>query len=508
MLPALAMHGITKRFPGVLANDNIDLQIAAGEIHALLGENGAGKSTLMHMLAGLSQPDAGEIRLHGRVVRLAGPREALAHGIGMVHQHCMLVPTLTVTENIVLGHESSGRWPLFSLRRAERQIRHLAQQYHLEVDPQALVRDLPVGVRQRVEILKVLYRQARIIILDEPTAVLTAEESRHLGATLTALAHSGAAIVFITHKLSEVFQIAQRLTVLRQGRVVATLTPAETTMEQLAALMVGGAAPPLSLPVSTTPPGQAVLRVHDLQVRDDRGVLAVAGVSLTLHAGEILALAGVQGNGQTELVQALTGLRRPARGHVSLRDVDITAATPRQLLALGVAHIPEDRQAYGMVASYSVADNLVLHAYGQAPFARYLMRQESAIQARAVQLMQDFDIRAASPSIPAGQLSGGNQQKMVLARECSRCVTLLIAVHPTRGLDIAATAAIHQRLLQQRGRGCAILLVSADLDEALALSDRLAVMYQGRLLALLPTRQTRREQLAPLLAGLLPSRRA
>lgn len=505
MTYAVEMRGISKRFAGVVANEQIDFQLAPGEIHALLGENGAGKSTLMHILCGLTPPDAGVIQLSGTPVRFMSPREAMAHGIGMVHQHCMLVPTLTVTENIILGQETASPWPFLSLRRAAQRIRQLALQHHLEVDPQALVRDLPVGVRQRVEMLKVLYRQVRILMLDEPTAVLTPGEVAHLFETLTTLVAEGVAVIFITHKLPEVFQIAHRITVLRRGQVVGTMRPAETTAAHLSALMVGADHVPQAAPSQAAHRGEAVLRVQALQVHDERGSLAVAGVSLTLHAGEILGLAGVQGNGQTELVEALTGLRQPTSGEITLQGVDVTQATPRQLLKCGVGHIPEDRHAYGMVESYSIADNLVLNTYAQAPFARYMVRQSGAIMARAMQLMQAFDVRAPSPTTQASHLSGGNQQKMVVARECSRQLTVLIAAQPTRGLDIVATTVLHQHLRQQRNRGCAVLLVSADLDEILALSDRIAVLYQGTLLAILPAQESTREQLGPLLAGVVPA---
>ena len=501
MTLALEMRGITKRFPGVVANDHIDFQLAQGEIHALLGENGAGKTTLMHMLYGLSRPDEGEIAVHGAPVYLTSPSDAMAHGIGMVHQHFMLVPGLTVTENIILGQEDARWGPFLDLRQAVQHIRQLAAQYHMYVDPLALVQDLPVGLRQRVEILKALYRQATILILDEPTAVLTPGEVEHLFDTLTALAQHGTSIIFITHKLREVFHIAQRITVLRQGRAVGTLTPAETTESQLAALMVGDARPTHVVHQPRAPSGEVTLRVRGVQVLDDRGILAVAGVSLTLHAGEILGIAGVQGNGQTELVEALTGLRRAVAGSIELQGVDVTKVTPRQLAARGVAHIPEDRHKHGLVEDYTIADNLVLTTYYQRPFARGVVRCAMAIAAHASRLLQAFDVRAPNPSIRAGSLSGGNQQKMVIARECSRPLSLLIAAQPTRGLDIGATAFIHQHLMQQRDHGCAVLLVSADLDELLTLSDRIAVMYQGQLIATLDAHAASREILGRLMAG-------
>jgi simple sugar transport system ATP-binding protein len=426
----------------------------------------------------------------------------MACGIGMVHQHFMLVPALSVTENIILGQEPSQCRPFLDVQQAAQHIRQLATQYHLDVDPQALIQDLPVGFRQRVEILKALYRQATILILDEPTAVLTPGEVEHLFETLSTLAQHGTSIIFITHKLREVFRIAQRLTVLRRGRVVGTLTPAETTASQLAALMVGEMRPTqvVKQPRATSS-DKVVLDVRDLDVCDERGDLAVAGVSLVVYAGEILGIAGVQGNGQTQLVEALAGLRHPVAGSIVLQGADVTHATPRQLAACGVAHIPEDRHKHGMVEGYTIADNLVLNTYRQQPFAHRMVRHAAAIAAHAAHLMQTFDIRAPHPAVPAGNLSGGNQQKMVIARECSRPLTLLIAAQPTRGLDIGATAFVHQHLVQQRDQGCAVMLVSADLDEILTLSDRIAVMYDGKLRAIVAAREASREMLGQLMAG-------
>jgi simple sugar transport system ATP-binding protein len=479
----------------------VDFQLGVGEIHALLGENGAGKTTLMHILYGLSRPDEGRLVVHGVPVHFTSPGDAMAHGIGMVHQHFMLVPVLTVTENIILGQEVTRWGPFLDLRQAAQHIRQLAAQYHLEIDPQALIQDLPVGLRQRVEILKALYRQTTILILDEPTAVLAPGEVEHLFDTLITLAQHGTSIIFITHKLREVFHIAHRITVLRRGQVVGTLRPAETTESQLAALMVGDARPTHVVKQPRTVSGEGVLHVHDVHVLDDRGTLAVAGVSLTMHAGEILGIAGVQGNGQTELVEALAGLRHPTAGSITLHGVDVTRATPRQLAAGGLAHIPEDRHKHGMVEPYTIADNLVLNTYHHRPFARRMVRHSGAIAAHAARLMHAFDVRAPHPTTQAGSLSGGNQQKMVIARECSRPLTLLIAAQPTRGLDVGATAFIHQHLVQQREQGCAVLLVSADLDEILTLSDRIAVMYHGKILAIVADHEASRETLGQLMAG-------
>ncbi len=429
------------------------------------------------------------------------PSDAMRYGIGMVHQHFMLVPVMTVAENIILGQEI-GRGPFLNRHQAAQHIRELSRQYRLDVDPEALVEDLPVGMRQRVEILKALYRRADILILDEPTAVLTPAESEEVFGILTALAQQGTAIIFITHKLKEVWQVAHRITVMRGGRVVGTTTPADTTEAQLAMLMVGRETPP---PVAATGHRQVsdpVLQVQHLQALDDRGAAAVDDVSLTVHAGEILGIAGVQGNGQTELVEVLTGLRTCQSGRVTIGEVDVTHATPRRIAMQGVAHIPEDRHQHGMVDGYSIADNLVLNVYHQKPFARGMVRRARAIAEHARQAMQTFDIRAPNLSTAAGSLSGGKQQKMVVARELGRPLQLLIAAQPTRGLDVGAIAFLHQQLINKRDEGCAVLLVSAELDEILALSDRMAVMYQGKLLATVEAHAASRESLGRLMAGL------
>lgn len=519
------MKGITKRFPGVVANDHVDFQLEKGEIHALLGENGSGKTTLMNILYGLYRPDEGRIFLNGNEVHLTSPKDAIAHGIGMVHQHFMLVPVMTVTENIILGNEVTRGGPFLDLKRAADRIRKLSEQYHLEVDPQALIQDLPVGVRQRVEILKALYRQsngksnpkssiwADILILDEPTAVLTPEESESLFRTVTSLAQQGKSIIFITHKLREVFHVAHRITVLRNGRVVGTTTPEETTETQLASMMVGRE---VILTVEKKPlksqgkvsDQKPILHVRDLQVEDDRGSLAVKGVSLDIYPGEILGIAGVQGNGQTELVEALTGLRKVIAGIIQINGVDLTHflhsgdSGPRKILEQGVAHIPEDRHAYGMVASYPLTDNLILNTYYQKPFARGIMRNEVAIEEHAMRLVREFDIRTPSIFIRAGNLSGGNQQKMVVAREFSRPIILLIAAQPTQGLDVGSIEFIHKQMVRKRDQGCAVLLVSADLDEILSLSDRIAVMYRGHLIATVDAKGVTREVLGLWMAGI------
>lgn len=501
MTLALDMRGITRRFPGVLANDGVDLQVARGEIHALLGENGAGKTTLVNMLYGLYRPDAGDIFVHGKRLHLTSPRDAMAHGIGMVHQHFMLVPRMTVTENIMLGQEMTRCGPFLARRQAAQHIQALAQQYHLDVDPQAGIQDLSVGMRQRVEILKALYRRADILILDEPTTVLTPAETVEVCRTITAMARRGTAIIFITHKLKDALQVAHRITVLRSARVVCTTTPEETSETQLAALMVGGEAPTGMAATPRRPGAETVLHVQGLQALDERGLTVVDRVSFVVHAGEILGVAGVQGNGQGELVEVLTGLRPATSGTVVIHGADMTNGTPRQIAAQGVGHIPEDRHKYGMIDSYSIADNLNLNVYDQPPFARGIRRRKAAILEHARRLMQIFDIRAPSPATPAGRLSGGNQQKMVVGRECSRPLRLLLAAQPTRGLDVGATAFLHRQIVQKRDQGCAVLLVSADLDEIMTLSDRIAVIYRGQIVATVDGQQATRELLGQLMTG-------
>jgi general nucleoside transport system ATP-binding protein len=499
--PVLEARGIVKRFGAVLANDQVDLALYAGEVLALLGENGAGKTTLMNVLYGLTSADGGQILLDGQPVHFASPRDAIARGIGMVHQHFMLVPPLTVAENLMLGAESTvGIGGVLDIRGVRRQVRELSTSYGLPVDPDALVRDLPVGIQQRVEILKALYRQARVLILDEPTAVLTPQEATDLFRVMRSLAtDQRTSIVFITHKLHEVFQVADRIVVLRQGKVVGSLAPREATGESLAAMMVGR---PVLLRVEKGPahPGAVVLRVRNLRVLSDRGLPAVDEFSLEVHAGEILGIAGVQGNGQTELVEALTGLRPPAAGSIALLDHDVTRLSPRQLVDAGEAHIPEDRQKHGLVLSYPVADNLVLRTYQRPPFARGLQIVQEAILRFAQRLVQEFDIRTRSVRVAAGTLSGGNQQKVIVAREFTRGGRLLVAAQPTRGVDVGSTEFIHRKLVAARDGGMAVLLISAELDEVLSLADRIAVMYRGRIAGLLETAEATPELLGYMMA--------
>ena len=500
----LELKGISKRFPGVVANDRISLAVGPGEIHALLGENGAGKTTLMNILYGLYHADEGEILIDGDPVRFDSPGDAIAAGLGMVHQHFMLVPVFSVTENIMLGLESTkGRLGLLDRAAARRHVERISRQFGLEVPPDALIEELPVGVQQRVEIVKALYREAQVLILDEPTAVLTPQETEELFRVMRSLKAAGKSIIFITHKLKEVLAIADEITVLRRGGVVGTTRPEETTEPELAAMMVGRA---VMLEVAKDPaePGEPVLEVGDLVVRDDRGHIAVDGVSLQVRAGEIVCVAGVQGNGQTELVEALTGLRPAAAGDIRILGHGMMDASVHRVLDQGVGHVPEDRLRDGLVVDFSIADNLVLDHYDRPPFAHWIVRNEREVLDVAKERAQSFDIRTPSVLQPASTLSGGNQQKVIVAREFSRPIRLLIASQPTRGLDVGSIEYIHGRLVAKRDEGVAVLIVSPELDEVVALADRIAVMYRGRIVAVLPAGAASREQLGLLMAGVAP----
>jgi len=503
MPPILELHGITKRFPGVLANDHIDLTLNDGDILALLGENGAGKTTLMNVLYGLYQPDEGEIVVKGQRITVHSPNDAIAAGIGMVHQHFMLVPVLTVAENVMLGVESVRGGLFLDRKAASDRIRQISKQYGLAVDPNAYIKDLPVGLQQRVEIIKLLYRHADILILDEPTAVLTPQEADELFKVMRSLVQQGKSIIFITHKLREVLAVADRINVLRLGKVVGTADPKTATQTELASLMVGRS---VELKVSRAPakPGATVLAVQDLRVLDDRENVAVDGVTLEVCAGEIMGVAGVQGNGQTELVEALTGLRRPLAGTIAITGHDVSHASPREIMEMGTAHVPEDRQRDGLVLSDSVADNMVLNTYYLAPFARGIVMQQAEIEQVAGSRVRQFDVRTPGIQTSAGSLSGGNQQKVIIAREFSRPIKLLIASQPTRGLDVGSIEYIHGRIIEKRDAGCAVLVVSPELDEILALSDRIAVMYRGKVVAIVPAAQATKEYLGLLMAGVSP----
>ncbi len=480
--PVLELSGITKQFPGVLANDRVDFELLASEVHALLGENGAGKSTLMNILYGLYHPDAGEIRLHGKRVSLASAKDAIGHGIGMVHQHFMLIPVMTVAENIVLAQEPTFAGVMLDLGEARRRVRELSERFGLAVDPDARIEDITVAQQQRVEILKALYRGAEILILDEPTAVLTPQEAQELFAIIAGLKAQGKSIVFISHKLHEVLEVADRITVLRRGKKVDTVPKEGATEESLARMMVGREVL-LRVEKSPASPGDRILEVEGLHVFDDRGLEKVRGVSLHVRAGEIVGIAGVDGNGQTELIDAITGLRQAAGGRISVggQKVEGHHVTSRQMLDIGIGHIPEDRQRRGLVLEFSIAENIALHDYCYEPDSRLGWLYPGRLIERARSLIADFDVRGGGPRTRAGALSGGNQQKVVVAREVARNPKVLIAAQPTRGLDVGAIEYVHRRLVAERGEGRAVLLVSLELDEILSLSDRILVIFEGEI---------------------------
>ena len=497
--PALEMRGITKRYPGVVANDHIDLDVRPGEIHALLGENGAGKTTLMNVLYGLAKPDEGVILLDGKEATIAGPSDAIARGISMVHQHFMLVPVFTVAENIVLGDETMAGPVFLDRGEAWRRIIELGRRFGFEIDPDARVGSLSVGWQQRVEILKALYRDAKILVLDEPTAVLTPQETQEIFAVLRRLAEEGHSVVFISHKLYEVLEIADRITVIRRGKVVGERLPAETNEEDLAELMVGREVQ-LTVNRGESTPGPVSLKIEGLEAKDDRGAPAVRGVDLVVRSGEILGIAGVAGNGQDELVETIVGLRQPSAGRILLQETDITRAAPREINEAGVAYVPADRHRFGLVLSFPVADNLVLTDYYRPPYAHGVIRDDGAIAANAEERIGEYDIRTPSATVRAGTLSGGNQQKVVVAREFDRDLKLLVLDQPTRGLDVGSIEFIHRRVIAKRDAGTAILLVSAELDEVLELSDRIAVMYRGRIVAVRDGRTADKNEIGLLMA--------
>jgi general nucleoside transport system ATP-binding protein len=475
----LEMHGIRKEFPGVVANDDVSFDVRRGEVHALLGENGAGKSTLMNILYGLYRPDAGEIRMHGKPVAFSSARDAIQAGIGMVHQHFMLIPVMTVAENIVLGVEPRNGL-LLDERGAERRVRDLSERFGLAVSPTALVGEITVGQEQRVEILKALYRGADVLILDEPTAVLTPQEARELFEIVQSLKADGKSIIFISHKLNEVLEIADRITVLRRGKTIDTVPREGATEESLARAMVGRDVL-LRVEKTKAEPGDVLLAVDDLHVCDDRGIEKVRGVSFTVRAGEIVGVAGVDGNGQTELIEAITGLRKTDGGTVAVAGAVMHGANARRMLDAGVGHIPEDRQRRGLVLEFSIAENIALHDYAKEPDAKWGWLFPQRLVQRARRLIREYDVRGGGPTTRAGGLSGGNQQKVVAAREISRDPKVLIAAQPTRGLDVGAIEYLHRRLVDERDHGRAILLVSLELDEILSLSDRILVVYEGEI---------------------------
>ncbi|TAM55649.1 MAG: ABC transporter ATP-binding protein, partial [Chloroflexota bacterium] len=497
--PALEMRGITKRYPGVVANDGIDLDLRHGEIHALLGENGAGKTTLMNVLYGLARPDEGQIFLDGRPVTIANPADAIARGISMVHQHFMLVPVFSVAENIVLGEETMANPVFLDLAEAKARIRKLSEGFGFALDADVKVGQLSVGQQQRVEILKALYRDARILVLDEPTAVLTPQETEEIFVLLRRLAESGRSIIFISHKLYEVLEIADRITVIRRGKVVGQRLPTATDEEDLAELMVGREVQ-LTVDRGESHPGPTALTVRGLEVADDRGSTVVRGVDLEIRAGEILGVAGVAGNGQDELVEALVGLRHPAGGSIHLDGTDITHWTVRAINQAGVGYVPADRQRFGLVLPFPITDNLVLTDYYRAPFAHGMVQDQAAIERAAAAGVADYDIRTPSADVPARTLSGGNQQKVVVAREFGRDLKLLVLDQPTRGLDVGSIEFIHKQIIAKRDAGSAVLLVSAELDEVLEMSDRIGVMYRGQLVAVLDGRSADKNEVGLLMA--------
>jgi simple sugar transport system ATP-binding protein len=496
----LELKGITKQFPGVLANDHIDLDLRNGEVHALLGENGAGKSTLMSILYGLYHPDEGEIWVKGENVRINSPKEAIERGIGMVHQHFMLIPVMTVAENIVLATEPTKARIVLDFAQARKRVEEIAAQFNFAIDPGARIENISVGQQQRVEILKALYRRADILILDEPTAVLTPQEALELFGILKNLTREGMSIIFISHKLNEVLEIADRITVLRRGRKIETIPAAGATEEGLAQLMVGRE---VLLRVDKTPsqPGDALLEVEDLHVLDDRGLEAVRGVSFDVRAGEIVGIAGVDGNGQTELIEALTGLRSVASGDFRVAERRLTGASTNRILESGIGHIPEDRQRRGLVLDFSLAENIALHDYDKPPNARLGWLRPSRMIERAQRVLEAFDVRGGGPQTPAKALSGGNQQKVVVAREVENDPRVLIAAQPTRGLDVGAIEFVHRRLVEERDEGRAVLLASLELDEILSLSDRILVMYEGRFVGEYPPDVTEQELGVAMLGG-------
>jgi simple sugar transport system ATP-binding protein len=496
----LEMKNITKRFPGVVANDRVNLEVKAGEVLALLGENGAGKTTLMKILYGMYRPDEGEIWVNGKAVQIESPRDAMRLGIGMVHQHFMLVPTLTVVENIILGLPT-GKGPLLNLDEAADRLTKLSEEYGLQTKPNAYVWQLSVGEQQRVEILKVLYRGAETLILDEPTAVLTPKEVDELFVVLREMVRVGHSIILISHKLKEIMQISDRVTVLRNGRSVKTLLTKETDEHELAQLMVGREIIN-ELERKPTQADEVALEIEDLHVLNDQRLLAVRGLNLKVRAGEIVGLAGVSGNGQRELAEAIAGLRPVKKGRILLQGKEITHSSPREIIAAGLGYIPEDRLHVGTIPSFSVAENIILKDHARPPLSNYGFVNLPTVEEYAGRLVEDYDIKTPDILTPVRALSGGNIQKLVLAREIYRKPVVLLANQPTRGLDIGATEFVHQQLMEQRSQGKAILVISEDLDEIFALSDRIAVIYEGKIIGDIVVKEAKRETIGLMMAGL------
>ena len=500
MSSILELKDITKKFPGVLANDQVNFDLNKGEIHALVGENGAGKSTLMNVLFGIYQQEAGEIFYKGQELDIDGPQDAIDLGIGMVHQHFMLVPTLTVTENIILGDEITNNVGHLNLKEARSRVEKLSGQYGLDVDPDAKIADIPVGMEQRVEILKALYREAEVLILDEPTAVLTPQEVKELYKIMDFLVEQGKSIIFITHKLQEVLSVSDRVTVLRDGKSIGTVNTEDTSEPELAEMMVGREVL-LEVDKKEANPGEVAVEVNDLSAENNRGVQALSEVSFEIRKGEVLGIAGVEGNGQTELVEVLTGLRKPSGGQFKLNGEDLSASSAREIKEANVAHVPEDRHKHGLVLDYNIEDNLILGYHHQAPFAKGINFDFSALEEHAEDLISEFDIRPRDNKALARSLSGGNQQKVIVAREFTMDPEFLIASQPTRGVDIGAIEFIHQQIINQRDDGKAVMLVSAELSEIMSLSDRIAVMYEGEIVDILDVEEATEEKLGLLMAG-------
>jgi len=499
----LELRGITKRFPGVVANDNVNLELNTGEVLSLIGENGAGKSTLMSVLYGMYKPDEGEVVIDGTPLEFASPADAIAAGIGMVHQHFMLVPVFTVAENVVLGVEPTGALGKLNIDEARRMVREISDKYNLDLDPDAVIEDLPVGVQQRVEIVKVLLRDAKVVVFDEPTAVLTPSEIIEFFEIVKTLVSAGRGVVFITHKLKEALNIADRIAVLRRGKVVGEADPKTATESQIAEMMVGR---PVQLTVDkiSAKAGDVVLKVTDLTVLDADGRTHLESVSFDVHAGEIVGIAGVHGNGQTELVEALTGLRKATSGVIALDGKDLTHSDPRERHQMGMAHIPEDRQRQGLVGGLSVAENLVLTRYHDEQFSHGVIVDWEAADAIAETLITEYDIRTPNKETGVGTLSGGNQQKVIVARELSRDLRLTIAAQPTRGVDVGSIEYIHSRIVKERDAGTAVLIVSTELEEVMALSDRLLVMYRGKVVAELDPKKVTPMEVGLYMAGSRP----
>ncbi|MFB5281505.1 ABC transporter ATP-binding protein [Peribacillus sp. Hz7] len=495
----IEMLNIRKEFPGVVANDNVTLQLKKGEIHALLGENGAGKSTLMNVLFGLYQPEQGEIRVKGKPVHITSPNVANDLGIGMVHQHFMLVDPFTVTENIILGKEPANAGKI-NLKDASKKVRELSVKYHLSVDPDAKIADISVGMQQRVEILKTLYRGADILIFDEPTAVLTPQEIKELIAIMKALIKEGKSIILITHKLKEIMEVCDRVTVIRKGRGIDTLDVRDTNPNELASLMVGRDVVFKTEKIEAKPT-DIVLEVKNIEVKDSRGISAVKNLSLSVRAGEIIGIAGVDGNGQSELIEALTGLRKISAGTIKLNGKEIQNQRPRKVTEAGVGHIPEDRHKHGLVLDYSIGENIVLQTYYQEPYSKKGVLNSKKIFEKARKIIKEYDVRTPSEYTLARSLSGGNQQKAIIGREVDRNPDLLIAAQPTRGLDVGAIEFIHKRLIEQRDTGKAILLISFELDEIMNVSDKIAVIYEGEIVAIVDPKKATEQELGLLMAG-------